>query len=380
LRVNATTVTCNHLTANLPGNLGRTLDVGNGHLIINGDMATGQYDVLDLRGSNLNFITPGPDAKIQFTGGTGYLAVQTGDVPKELPDLLFESIPASPAAGPADIDIHTSNTTNRITFRGIRITRATGTEMYVKGSCPKTYKGALVFPEGFNRNSPDERAFNGTNNPVPDNNIFAGPVTFGNNCGVSFYNNNTFLSTVTFGTGSTGGVVFRDHNVFGDKVTIAGTKDTSNAVQFSGTNRFLSGAELTITATTGIPARKHLPCSSTTWAAPLPSMTTLPCKGRGPSTGSTARLTLPEPIKRQPSARRPGPGSSAGEPLRAPANPFPGPGNKRSTGCSGWGSSHWPGSGTTPVTGTTTWSWTSTPSWSLRRFPPGSQPYKATSP
>jgi hypothetical protein len=257
LRANATTVACNHLTTNLPGDLARTLDVGNAHLVINGDITTGQYNVLDLRGANLHFATPGSNAKVQFTRGTQFLAVQTGDVPKELPDLLFESIPASPTAGPADIDIYTSDVASRITFRGIRITRATGTEMYVKGSCPKTYKGPLVFPDGFNRNSPDQRAFNGTDDPAPNNNIFAGPVSFGNHCGVSFYNNNTFLGTVTFGTGtgSSGGVVFRDNNTFAGKVTIAGTKDDNNAVLFAGTNFFRSGAALEITATTGTPAR-----------------------------------------------------------------------------------------------------------------------------
>ena len=257
LRANGTTLTCNHLTTHLPGDLARTLDLGNGHLIINGSVTTGQYNVLDLRGSNLTFVTPGPAARVQFTSGAAYLGVQTGDVPKELPDLLFESIPASPTDGPADIDIHTSNVASRMTFRGIRITRATGTQMYVYGSCPKTYKGALVFPDGFNRNIPTERGFSGTDNPAPDNNIFAGPVTFGNDCGVTFYNNNSFLSTVTFGTGtgSGGGVVFRDHNTFSGKVTIAGTGNVNDAVQFAGTNVFLNGAELTITATTGVPAR-----------------------------------------------------------------------------------------------------------------------------
>jgi hypothetical protein len=263
LQTNDVPVACNNLTTNYWEDLPRTFNVANSPVVITGSEATGLFPALDLTGNNVNFVTPGANARFQFTNSDLWIIIRTGAVAKELPDLLFESIPASLTAGPSNIDIFTHDGSSRITFRGIRITKANGSQLFVVGKCPKTYKGDLIFPNHFWDEPLESRFLEGSSAAEPNNNIFEGEVRFGNNCGVEFKGNNTFRKKIVFGTGagsaapsgSQKGVIFKEFNAFEDDVVIAGTADADDAIQFAGTNIFRPGAELTIAATVGEPTR-----------------------------------------------------------------------------------------------------------------------------
>jgi hypothetical protein len=118
-----------------------------------------------------------------------------------LPDLLFESIPASFTTGPSNIDIFTHDGSSRITFRGISITKTNGSQLFVVGKCSKTYKGDLIFPDHFWDEPLESRSFDGSSAAEPTT-TFSREVRFGNNCGVQFKGNNTFRKKVFFGTGA----------------------------------------------------------------------------------------------------------------------------------------------------------------------------------
>ncbi|MCU0352928.1 MAG: hypothetical protein MUD08_04185, partial [Cytophagales bacterium] len=186
------------------------VNIGNSRLNIRGNTDNGT-PVLDLRNPNLTWTTPGASAVMQFTNPTSYVALYTGSTAKTLPDLRFESIPANPADGPADVDIHTGDGAARITFREIRLTRNTGSQMVVTGTSPKTYSEDIILPDNFNTGGAGQRVFNGTAAAPPNNNIFMGEVLIGDNAGVVFNGNNTFQQ----------------------RVLIEGTQDIEDAVRFT---------------------------------------------------------------------------------------------------------------------------------------------------
>lgn len=200
------TVDCGYLITE--GTAACGINIGDSRFNIRANNEDG-IPVLDLRNPNLTWTVPGPNAMVQFTNPNHYVVILTGPSAKTLPDFLFESIPAG--TGPADIDIHTDNGADRITFREIRVTRTTGTQLKVTGTAPKTYSENIILPDYFEDNDADNRTFDGTANPPPNNNIYQG--------------------SVAVGTGS--GIVFKGNNTFQGRVTIAGTKAEEDAVQFT---------------------------------------------------------------------------------------------------------------------------------------------------
>ena len=260
LNTNSVTVNCNNLTTandnawvGNANDVARNLTLGNSQVFIRGSNATGTYTNLDLRGNNLTLLPiPGVNARFQFTNSDQYIGIEVGGPAKELPDFLFESDPMSLSAGPRDIDVYTGDGAGRITFRKIKITRElNNTQMAVFGTSPKTY-GDITLPKDFNLNDIGQRTFYGTSNTPPNNNIYNGSITAGDNASIRFEGNNTFKNTLNFnpGAGFNGGVIFQNVNTFEANVTIAGTWDVNDAVQFgnAGTTTFASGAILDITA------------------------------------------------------------------------------------------------------------------------------------
>ncbi len=220
LKTNGQTLTCNDFNSN-SGNT-RSVDMGNSKFIITGN----QNFIVDLRNdNNLTWITPGVTAKIQMTNGTSYMSLDWGGNTKEIPDILFESIPTSTTIGPNDIDMYVDGGNSRITFRSIKISNTTGSQFYISGNNPLTFLGNLTFPDNLNQNPPGQVFIQGTSNPAPGNNIFNGTVTFGTSSAFSFLGDNTF------------------NNSF----TIASTNDLDKAIDFQRNNVFNGTVDITAT-------------------------------------------------------------------------------------------------------------------------------------
>lgn len=246
LTTNSVAVKCRNLNAYGSGDLVRSIDLGNSIVTLTGTVSSA--NTFDLRGNNLNFITPGASAKFVITGASvinEYLVIYTGGRAKELPDIDFGTA-ATPTTSPRDIDLNTENGTERITFRKITLFRTDGTDFYIAGSAPKTY-GDLSFGNNMNFLG-NQKKIEGTDNASPNNTIFNGTVTFGNNCLFSFYNNNTFNQAVTFGSSCT--IIFNGASQFNESVTVGSLSNVqfNQSINFpaAGTKLLSLGTESTV--------------------------------------------------------------------------------------------------------------------------------------
>lgn len=217
LNTNNRAVSCEILDANpklLPtptSNFFRSLNIGSSLFTITGTGtaltgATPDNPAIDLRGTNMNFVTPLAGARF-IMPNSGNILINTGVNVVTLPRIDFTG-----TTNGGNITVTTASATNRVTFREITLdANRDNVTLNINGTSPKTYEAGFNFGSGAGNDGIVVNLFGTTNSGLQ--NIFNGPVVLGRvgaTTGILATINgaNTINSTVTVGATTGAGVVF----------------------------------------------------------------------------------------------------------------------------------------------------------------------------